>query len=119
MFCINSLFPIFPYTSSVSAMSVDAQSTGRQRSPSDTPTLHDNTDHTLKKRPWRRYVTPWNDIVNHKYEGQGTEEKPFVVDWLSEGDAENPMTWKDSYKWTVVIIVAVSTLAVAMASSTL
>ena len=100
-------------------MSVDAQPTGRERSPSDTPTLHDNTDHTLKKRPWRRYVTPWNDIVNHKYKGQGTEEKPFVVDWLPEGDAENPMTWKDAYKWTVVIIVAISTLAVAMASSTL
>jgi hypothetical protein len=103
-------------------MSLSAQSSGRQRSPSDTPTLHnntDNTDHTLKKRPWRRYVTPWNDILNHKYEGEGTEEKPFVVDWLPEGDAENPMTWGGTYKWSVIMLVAVSTLAVAMASSTL
>jgi hypothetical protein len=66
-------------------------------------------------------VTPWSDIVGHKYEGEGTEEKPFVVDWLDgpDGDAENPMTWGAVYKWCVVITVAVSTLAVAMASSTL
>jgi hypothetical protein len=64
-------------------------------------------------------VTPWSDIVGHKYEGEGTEEKPFVVDWLEDGDAENPMTWGALYKWSVVITVAVSTLAVAMASSTL
>jgi len=100
-------------------MSLSAQSSGRQRSPSDTPTLHDNTDHTLKKRPWRRYVTPWEQIRDYKYDGEGTDEKPFVVDWIPEGDAENPMTWGKTYKWSVIMLVAVSTLAVAMASSTL
>jgi hypothetical protein len=100
-------------------MSISAQSSGRQRSPSDTPTLHDNTDYGLRKRPWRRYVTPWSAIRDHKYEGLGTEEKPFIVDWLPEGDAENPMTWAEWYKWSVIALVAVSTLAVAMASSTL
>jgi hypothetical protein len=100
-------------------MSDEVQTPRRERSSSDTPTLHDNTDHTLKKRPWRFYVTPWADIRDHKYEGEGTEEKPFVVDWLPNGDPENPMTWNGTYKWTVVITVAISTLAVAMASSTL
>lgn len=90
-----------------------------ERSLSNTPTAHDDTDHTLKKRPWRLYTTPWRDIRDHHYAGEGTEEKPFVVDWLPEGDAENPMTWSGGYKWSVVITVAISTLAVAMASSTL
>jgi len=106
-------------TQHTAAMSLSAQSSGRQRSPSDTPTLHDNTDHSLKKRPWRRYVTPWEQIRDHKYEGEGTDEKPFIVDWIPEGDAENPMTWGKTYKWSVIMLVAVSTLAVAMASSTL
>lgn len=108
---------------------------------SDTTTLNDQSgalretytsmpDFTLKKRPWRRYTTPWELIVSHKYEGEGTEEKPYIVDWLpattdkegsapTGGDLENPMTWNDAYRWAVVMSVAVATLAVAMASSTL
>jgi len=93
----------------------------------------------LRKRPWRRYVTPWEVILNHHYEGEGTEEKPFIVDWIKSDDngakkgdqngnekgnksiedAENPMTWSQAYKWFVVMSVAIATLAVAMASSTL
>lgn len=78
----------------------------------------DGKDYTLKKRPWRRYVTPWQSIVSQTYAGEGTVEHPFVVDWIP-GDAENPMTWKEAYKWAVTMMVAVATLAVAMASSTL
>lgn len=79
------------------------------------------SDHTLKKRPWRRYITPWDRIASHDYPGEGTEEKPYLVDWLpgDEPDPENPMTWKPAYKWTVTLTAAVTTLAVAMASSTL
>ena len=93
------------------------------------PELGDHRDYTLRKRPWRRYVTPWKRIINHHYEGEGTEEKPFLVDWLpaqvdeegraSCGDPENPMTWAQPYKWLVCMSVAVATLAVSMASSTL
>ncbi|KAK4684526.1 hypothetical protein P7C73_g5648, partial [Tremellales sp. Uapishka_1] len=75
-------------------------------------------DYTLKKRPWRLKVTPWNDILNQQYEGEGTEDKPYVVDWFP-GDQENPMTWQPVYKWTVTMSVAVTTLAVAFASSCL
>lgn len=79
------------------------------------------SDHTLKARPWRRYITPWDRIVSHDYPGQGTEEDPYLIDWLpgDEPDPENPMTWKTSYKWVVTVTAAVATLAVAMASSTL
>ncbi|KAG7527629.1 hypothetical protein FFLO_06738 [Filobasidium floriforme] len=80
----------------------------------------DMSDHTLKARPWRRYITPWDRIVSHDYPGQGTEEDPYLIDWLpgDEPDPENPMTWKTSYKWVVTVTAAVATLAVAMASST-
>lgn len=94
-----------------------ASSTTRRPSISD--------DHTLKLRPWRRYVTNWSAIINEPYKGSGTEEDPYVVDWLHGGDGkhardpENPMTWRNSYKWIIVVTVAIATLAVSMASSTL
>ena len=78
-------------------------------------------DLTLKRRPWRRYVTRWSDIAEHKYPGSGTDEDPYLVDWMGEGssDPENPMGWKPTYKWFVTMVAAITTLAVAMASSTL
>jgi hypothetical protein len=73
---------------------------------------------SLSKRPWRLHITPGDAILDAHYEGEGTDEKPYVVDWL-DSDAENPLTWPAAYKWTVTMSVAVATLAVAMASSTL
>lgn len=102
------------------------------------PVVLTDKDYGLRKRPWRRYRTPWEHIINHHYEGEGTEEKPYIVDWLPEakqstgtgqtrgkstkditGDPENPMTWGQAYKWGITAVVAMTTLAVAMASSTL
>lgn len=98
--------------------------------------------YTLKFRPWRRYTTPFSRIVSQEYPGQGSESDPYLIDWL-ESDPENPMTWKTTYKlvkgdprlgnsqtdlrlscfdqfrWLVTLTVAIATLAVAMASSTL
>jgi len=91
----------------------------------------ETSQYGLTKRPWRRYVTSWDRIINHPYPGEGTDEKPYIVDWISSSshsdtdekkpidDAENPMTWSQGYKWFVVVCVAIATLAVAMASSTL
>jgi hypothetical protein len=72
----------------------------------------------LTKRPWRLKITPAEHIINAPYQGKGTEDEPYVIDWL-EKDPENPMTWSGGYKWTVTMTVAIATLAVAMASSTL
>jgi len=96
---------------------------------SDDETLHSNdqhpspstshsTSHSLPKRPWRLYITPYSDILAHQYPGKGTEDSPYLVDWL-EDDPENPLKWGQKYKWFVTMTVAISTLAVAMASSTL
>lgn len=79
----------------------------------------DGKDYTLPRRPWRRHITPWSVIVAQDYPGSGTENDPYVVDWVADYDHENPFTWENSYKWFVVLSVAIATMAVAMSSSTL
>jgi hypothetical protein len=73
----------------------------------------------LKKRPWRLHLTPFSSYLTHaSYSGKGTEDMPYIIDWLPD-DAENPMTWSQARKWTVTAMVAIATMAVALASSTL
>ncbi|KAM0748343.1 MFS general substrate transporter [Meredithblackwellia eburnea MCA 4105] len=94
-------------------------------STTDSNTIHEaspsltlqSKDLTLPKRPWRRTVTAWQDIAQGKqYRGEGTEEKPFIVNWL-DNDPEDPQNYEMWYKWVVTMCVAVATLAVALASS--
>ncbi|CAG7931387.1 unnamed protein product [Penicillium olsonii] len=59
-------------------------------------------------------VTP--DIIDHAYVGSGTEEDPFVVEWIPD-DPRNPMGFDTSLKWTYTVIVAFATFAVSLASS--
>jgi len=72
--------------------------------------------YTLSKRPWRMYVTPFERIVNHKYQGAGTEESPYLVDWLPD-DPEDPQQWGSTYKWFTIAVASFATLAVALSSS--
>ncbi|ORX34129.1 putative transporter [Kockovaella imperatae] len=72
--------------------------------------------YTIKKRPWRRYVTPFENILNHKYPGSGTDEDPYIIDWLPN-DPEDPQRWSQSYKWFNIGVAAIATLAVALSSS--
>lgn len=87
---------------------------------SPTSTLHEastaSSDHTLRRYPWRRSVTPWTRIVEQSYEGQGTAEKPYLINWLDD-DAENPLALGEAYKWAITCFVSVATLAVALSSS--
>jgi len=62
------------------------------------------------------YVTPFERILNHKYQGQGTEENPYLVDWLSD-DPEDPQQWGSTYKWFTIAVASFATLAVALSSS--
>ncbi|KAF2131402.1 MFS general substrate transporter [Dothidotthia symphoricarpi CBS 119687] len=57
-----------------------------------------------------------NEIVNWEYEGTGTEEDPFVVEWI-ENDPRNPMTWAKTKKWILALCVANSVLVVSFCSS--
>ncbi|KAG8416713.1 hypothetical protein J3458_007277 [Metarhizium acridum] len=55
-------------------------------------------------------------VLNHKYPGQGTDESPYLVDFLPV-DPRNPMTFSSPFKWTIMIVAAISTLAVSFTSS--
>ncbi|KAI7395288.1 synaptic vesicle transporter [Hortaea werneckii] len=56
------------------------------------------------------------EIENHHYEGSGTEDDPYVVSWI-ENDPRNPMLYSKVKKWSLTMLVAVATLAVAFVSS--
>lgn len=60
------------------------------------------------------HVTP--EVLNHKYNGSGTEEDPFAVEYIS-GDRRNPMLFPQWKKWMITVLVAFATLAVAFVSS--
>ncbi|TWU76708.1 hypothetical protein ED733_002532 [Metarhizium rileyi] len=55
-------------------------------------------------------------VLEHRYPGQGTDESPYLVDFLPN-DPRNPMTFPRAFKWTIMIIAAISTLAVSFTSS--
>jgi hypothetical protein len=64
-----------------------------------------------RKLPWRRHITPYEGLLAQKYEGQGTDAEPYIVDWLVE-DAENPQHWKSVHQsitvvWTSLIRVVI------------
>jgi hypothetical protein len=71
---------------------------------------------TFSRRSYRPYVTNFHEILAHQYRGEGTIEKPYIIDWLP-GDPENPQTWSQTYKWLLTIFVAMATLAVSFCSS--
>ncbi|RDW83403.1 MFS general substrate transporter-56 [Coleophoma crateriformis] len=93
-------------------------------SSSSSMTLRDNDVEALKSNPkpathWalvsdQVHITP--DVLNHKYRGSGTEEDPFVVEYIP-GDRRNPMLFSKVKKWIITLLVAMATLAVAFVSA--
>ncbi|PRP84504.1 hypothetical protein PROFUN_05839 [Planoprotostelium fungivorum] len=73
-------------------------------------------DHTLVWKPWRLYRTNYDKIRSHHYDGLGTFQEPFIVDWMPE-DPEHPIKFPKWYKWVITFIVAISTFVVAFCSS--
>lgn len=57
-----------------------------------------------------------DDIIEHPYKGSGTETDPFLVTWI-DNDPVNPMNYSVALKWSITMLVAVATLAVAFVSS--
>jgi multidrug resistance protein len=55
-------------------------------------------------------------VRNHPYPGSGTEEDPYVVNWIPN-DPRNPFNWSQFQKWFITLTVALATLAVALVSS--
>ncbi|OJJ42653.1 hypothetical protein ASPZODRAFT_155134 [Penicilliopsis zonata CBS 506.65] len=50
------------------------------------------------------------------YDGQGTEEDPFVVEYQKD-DPGNPMNWGSFRKWFITVIATISVFAVTLTSS--
>ncbi|KAJ5780701.1 hypothetical protein N7457_005861 [Penicillium paradoxum] len=70
----------------------------------------------LAKRPWRLNVTDFERILEYPYQGSGTEDDPYIVEWL-ENDLENPKNYSETLRWSVTALIATMTLCVALASS--
>ncbi|KAJ5781133.1 hypothetical protein N7457_006293 [Penicillium paradoxum] len=58
------------------------------------------------------------DVLRHKWEGNGTERDPYLVDWLHE-DARDPHQMPDWLKWSITLLQAASFLSITFASSSL
>ncbi|KAI9880870.1 MAG: MFS siderochrome iron transporter 1 [Pleopsidium flavum] len=56
------------------------------------------------------------EVLNYGYAGSGTEKDPYLVEFIPD-DPRNPMLFPMWKKWTLTILVAVATLAVAFVSS--
>ncbi|RAL02585.1 MFS transporter [Aspergillus ibericus CBS 121593] len=61
-------------------------------------------------------ANPGEAEKSHVYDGQGTEEDPFLVEFY-EQDPGNPMNWSPMRKWLITTIVTLSVFAVTFASS--
>ena len=55
-------------------------------------------------------------VLNHKYNGSGTEEDPYRVEFIPS-DPRDPMGFAMWKKWAITLLVAFATLAVAFVSS--
>ncbi|CAD6594210.1 MAG: hypothetical protein ASARMPREDX12_008425 [Alectoria sarmentosa] len=55
-------------------------------------------------------------VVNHNYNGSGTDEDPYRVDFIPN-DPRDPMGFAMWKKWAITLLVAFATLAVAFVSS--
>lgn len=55
-------------------------------------------------------------VLDYNYTGQGTTESPYLVEFVP-GDRWNPMTFSNTFKWTITLIQASATLSVSFASS--
>lgn len=79
-----------------------------------------NYTHKTQKVPHWRLV--WDQtlvtdaVLHHQYKGSGTEEDPYVVEYIPN-DPRNPMEFSQTKKWFIVLTVAIATLAVAFVSS--
>lgn len=57
-----------------------------------------------------------NSVLHHTYPGSGTPSDPYIIDWLPN-DPRNGLTLPTTYKWLIVTICALSTLACSFGST--
>lgn len=62
----------------------------------------------------QRVVT--REVLDHHYEGSGTDEDPYVVSWLPI-DARNPMQFSMARKAVITFMTAIATFVISLSSS--
>lgn len=60
------------------------------------------------------YIT--DEVLHHEYEGHGTYDEPYIVDWLTN-DPRNPFLMPQWRKWMMCTVAAFGTLSVSFAST--
>lgn len=74
---------------------------------------------TNKSSHWHiitKHTTISPEVLNHHYPGSGTEDDPYRVEFLP-GDERDPQNFSNLKKWSITLLVAIATLAVAFVSS--
>jgi hypothetical protein len=59
-----------------------------------------------------------DDVLEHQWEGEGTTESPYLVEWLHD-DPRDPHQMQDWLKWSITLLQAASFLSITFASSSL
>ncbi|KAJ6112034.1 bicyclomycin resistance protein [Penicillium sp. IBT 18751x] len=62
----------------------------------------------------QRVVT--QEVLNHYYEGSGTDQDPYVVSWLPI-DPRNPMQFSMARKAVITFMTAIATFVISLSSS--
>ncbi|EXJ69737.1 uncharacterized protein A1O5_06808 [Cladophialophora psammophila CBS 110553] len=57
-----------------------------------------------------------DDVYNQNYAGNGTDDDPYIVDYLHNG-RQDAMDFSEGRKWAIAILQSLSTFAVTFASS--
>lgn len=70
---------------------------------------------------WRLVLsqtTITDSVLQHQWEGEGTQESPYLVEWLPE-DPRDPHQMQEWMKWSITLLQAASFLSITFASSAL
>ncbi|KAJ5881115.1 uncharacterized protein N7473_012168 [Penicillium subrubescens] len=59
-----------------------------------------------------------DDVLEHQWEGEGTTESPYLVEWLHD-DPRDPHQMQEWLKWSITLLQAASFLSITFASSAL
>jgi hypothetical protein len=57
-----------------------------------------------------------DDVCNQNYAGNGTDDDPYIVDYL-HNDRQDAMNFSKGRKWAIAVLQSLSTFAVTFASS--
>lgn len=57
-----------------------------------------------------------DDVCNQDYSGNGTDDDPYIIDYL-HNDRQNAMNFSKGQKWAIAVLQSLSTFAVTFASS--